>query len=240
MGKARQEGIISAMKRAQSKVIIGALLTALLATALAGCSRATTEDSCKQVTEFNKSLTTKADKYWEEDHPKNGGSGDYSRSEALIVEADQLVVDNPTCFTQEELSLATGRLKENAPQASTSQTAPSVNTPKANTPKPKASAKKSLFDQPAQEYLLASGINTLLAVWGIPVNDSNGPRTLGEVSDDILEYLNANASGAGDITQEDLLIALQPGNSVNSMIYRLFDDQEVIDAVVQRWLSYLA
>ncbi len=79
------------MKRARSKVIAGALITAFLTTALAGCSRATTEDSCKQVTEFNKSLTAKADKYWEEDHPKNGGSGDYSRSEALIVEADQLV-----------------------------------------------------------------------------------------------------------------------------------------------------
>jgi hypothetical protein len=228
------------MKRVQTKVLLGALIATLITSALAGCSRATTADACTQVTEFNASLTTKADRYWEEDNPRNGGSGDYSRSNALIVEADQLVVDNPTCFTEEQLSLAVGRLKQNAPQAAAPKAAaPSVNAPKVKTPKPQASAKDSLFDQPAQRYLLASGINSLLAVWGIPLNDGNGPRTLGEVSDDILEYLVANASGSGDLTQEDLLLSLQPGNSVNSMIYRLFDNQEVIDAVVQRWLSYL-
>ena len=228
------------MKRASStvfSVVISALVVSL---ALSGCSRATTEDSCKQITEFNASLTEKADKYWEEDHPKNGGSGDYSRSEALIVEADQLIVDNPTCFAQEELALATGRLKENAPQATAPKAvAPTVNPPKAKTSKPQAPAKVNIFDQPAQDYLLASGINSLLAVWGISLNDSSGPKTLGEVSDEILEYLNANAAGAGDLTQEDLLLSLQPGNSLNSMVYRLFENQAVIDAVVARWLSYL-
>jgi hypothetical protein len=115
-----------------------------------------------------------------------------------------------------------------------------VETPKATIPKPKATAKVSIFDQPAQKYLLASGINSLLAVWGIPLSDEDGPRTLGAVSDDILDYLNANAAGSGDLTKADLLVALQPGNSLNSMVYRLFDNQEVIDAVVERWLSYLS
>ena len=208
---------------------------------LTSCSRATTQDACQQVTEFNASLTEKADRYWEEDNPKNGGSGDYSRSEALIVEADQLVVDNPTCFTKEEVSLSEGRLEVNAPKETASEeVVPRVETPKATTPKPKATAKVSIFDQPAQEYLLASGINSLLAVWGIPLSDEDGPRTLGAVSDDILDYLNANAAGSGDLTKADLLLALQPGNSLNSMVYRLFDNQEVIDAVVERWLSYLS
>lgn len=228
------------MKRASSTVFSVAISALVVSLALSGCSRATTEDSCKQITEFNASLTEKADKYWEEDHPKNGGSGDYSRSEALIVEADQLIVDNPTCFAQEELALATGRLKENAPQATAPKAvAPTVNPPKAKTSKPQAPAKVNIFDQPAQDYLLASGINSLLAVWGISLNDSSGPKTLGEVSDEILEYLNANAAGAGDLTQEDLLLSLQPGNSLNSMVYRLFENQAVIDAVVARWLSYL-
>ena len=88
--------------------------------------------------------------------------------------------------------------------------------------------------------MLASGINSLLAVWGIPLNDENGPRTLGDVSDDILYYLNANAGGSGDITQDDLLLSLQPGNALHSMVNRLFVSQDVIDAVVERWLSYLA
>jgi ABC-type enterochelin transport system substrate-binding protein len=228
------------MKRASSTVFSVAISALVVSLALSGCSRATNEDSCKQITEFNASLTEKADKYWEEDHPKNGGSGDYSRSEALIVEADQLIVDNPTCFAQEELALATGRLKENAPQAAAPKAvAPTVNPPKAKTSKPQAPAKVNIFDQPAQDYLLASGINSLLAVWGILLNDSSGPKTLGEVSDEILEYLNANAAGAGDLTQEDLLLSLQPGNSLNSMVYRLFENQAVIDAVVARWLSYL-
>jgi hypothetical protein len=229
------------MKRMSSSVFSIAISSLLISLALTGCSRATTDDACKQVTEFNASLTEKADKYWEEDNPKNGGSGDYSRSEALIVEADQLVVDNPTCFTKEEVSLSEGRLEVNAPEETASEEpSPTVTAPQAKTPKPKATAKASIFDQPAQKYLLASGINSLLAVWGIPLSDENGPRTLGAVSDDILYYLNANAAGSGDLTKADLLVALQPGNSLNSMVYRLFDDQEVIDAVVERWLSYLS
>jgi len=224
-----------------SSVFSIAISSLVISLALTGCSRATTDDACKQVTEFNTSLTEKADRYWEEDNPKNGGSGDYSRSEALIVEADQLVVDNPTCFTKEEVSLSEGRLKVNAPEETASEeVVPRVDTPKATTPKPKATAKVSIFDQPAQEFLLASGINSLLAVWGIPLSDEDGPRTLGAVSDDILDYLNANAAGSGDLTKADLLVALQPGNSLNSMVYRLFDNEEVIDAVVERWLSYLS
>ena len=228
------------MKRASSSVSSVAITSLFISLALTGCSRATTQDACQQVTEFNASLTEKADKYWEEDNPKNGGSGDYSRSEALIVEADQLVVDNPTCFTKEEVSLSEGRLEVNAPEESASQeSTPTPNVPKVKTPKPQATAKASIFDQPAQKYLLASGVNSLLAVWGIPMSDDDGPRTLGAVSDDMLDYLSANAAGSGDLTEADLLTSLQPGNSLNSMIYRLFDDQEVIDAVILRWLSYL-
>jgi len=229
------------MKRASSSVYSVVIVSLFISLTLTSCSRATTQDACQQVTEFNASLTEKADRYWEEDNPKNGGSGDYSRSEALIVEADQLVVDNPTCFTKEEVSLSEGRLKVNAPEETASEeVVPRVETPKVTTPKPKATAKVSIFDQPAQEFLLASGINSLLAVWGIPLSDEDGPRTLGAVSDDILDYLNANAAGSGDLTKADLLLALQPGNSLNSMVYRLFDNQEVIDAVVERWLSYLS
>jgi hypothetical protein len=140
------------MKRMSSSVFSIAISSLLISLALTGCSRATTDDACKQVTEFNASLTEKADKYWEEDNPKNGGSGDYSRSEALIVEADQLVIDNPTCFTKEEVSLSEGRLEVNAPEETASEEpSPTVTAPQAKTPKPKATAKASIFDQPAQK-----------------------------------------------------------------------------------------
>ena len=214
------------MKKAESRVLATTLAAAVIALALAGCSSSTAQADCQQVTDFKKSLSEKADTYWEEDHPKNGGDGEYARSEALIIEADQLVVDNPSCFSNDEVSLAAGRLGVNAPEETTSE--------------PEAASSDSIFDQPAQSYMLASGINSLLAVWGIPLDDENGPRTLGDVSDDILYYLNANAGGSGDITQDDLLLSLQPGNSLNSMVYRLFVSEEVISAVVDRWLSYLA
>ena len=143
------------MKRMSSSVFLIAISSLVISLALAGCSRATTEDACKQVTEFNASLTEKADRYWEEDNPKNGGSGDYSRSEALIVEADQLVVDNPTCFTKEEVSLSEGRLEVNAPaETASEEPTPTVTAPQTKTPKPKVTAKASIFDEPAQKYFV--------------------------------------------------------------------------------------
>ena len=94
-----------------------------------------------------------------------------------------------------------------------------------------------ILNEPAQSHMRASGINSLLAVWGIPLDDGNGPRSLGDVSDDILDYLSANASGSGELTKDDIRASLQPGNSLNSIVYRLFNSQEAIDAVVDRWLS---
>ena len=222
----QSKGSIGAMKRFKSGTLAATVALALITFALAGCSNQSAQADCQQVIDFKQSLSDKADAYWEEDHPSNGGNADYSRSEALIIEADQLVVDNPSCFSTDDVSLAAGRLGVNVPESSNSE--------------PQQAQSSSIFDEPAQSYMLASGINSLLAVWGIPLNDENGPRTLGDVSDDILYYLNANAGGSGDITQDDLLLSLQPGNALHSMVNRLFVNQDVIDAVVERWLSYLA
>jgi hypothetical protein len=214
------------MKRAR-RTVIGVSLYSLICTlALTSCSSATSEADCQKIIGIQSSLTEKADAYWEEDHPRNGGDGDYSRSEALIIEADRLIVDNPSCFSEKELSFAAGRLE--------------ANTQGEDPPVAQKQPATSIFDEPAQSFLLASGINSLLAVWGIPLNDGNGSRTLGAVSDDILAYLNANAGGSGDLTKNDLLTSLQPGNSLNSMVNRLFTNEEVINAVIDRWLSYLS
>ncbi len=102
------------------------------------------------------------------------------------------------------------------------------------------SENKSIFDKPAQQFLRPSGINSLISVWGIPLNDENGPRSLGEVSDEILTYLNANSRSAGEPTKTDLLISLQPGNSLHSITSRLFISNEVTRLVSQRWLSSLS
>lgn len=98
----------------------------------------------------------------------------------------------------------------------------------------------NIFDKPAQSYMIPSGINGTIAIWGISLDNENGPRTLGEVSDDILNYLKASADrSGGPVTKDDLLISLQPGNSLNSVVNRLFISADVIDAVTKRWMSNL-
>jgi hypothetical protein len=87
------------------------------------------------------------------------------------------------------------------------------------------------FDQPAQQLMNPWGINTTIGSWGISLEDSYGPRTLGDIVQDMWYYLNANASGSGNITKEDMEIALQPGNSVYNILQTLFVDQSTIDEV---------
>jgi hypothetical protein len=91
-----------------------------------------------------------------------------------------------------------------------------------------------VMNQSAQSVMSPSGINSTIGTWGISLSDSSGPRSLGDVVEDMWYYLNANASGSGDITKEDMEIALQPGNSVYNILQRLFVDQQTIDAVAAR------
>ena len=95
----------------------------------------------------------------------------------------------------------------------------------------------SVMNQPAQSVMSPSGINSTIATWGISLNDSSGPRSLGDVVEDMWNYLNANASGSGDITKNDMEIALQPGNSVYNILQTLFVDQQTIDDVASRLIK---
>ena len=95
----------------------------------------------------------------------------------------------------------------------------------------------SVMNQPAQSVMSPSGINSTIATWGISLNDSSGPRSLGDVVEDMWNYLNANASGSGDITKNDMEIALQPGNSVYNILQTLFVDQQTIDDVAARLIK---
>jgi hypothetical protein len=66
------------------------------------------ENTCDAIVGIATSLSEKADAYWAEEHEK--GTGDYAKSEALIVQYDQLVVANPACFTEKEVSFSEGRI----------------------------------------------------------------------------------------------------------------------------------
>ena len=187
---------------------------------LTACSPPGYDATCKKVKDLESTLINRANSSWEAADPKNGGDGDFSKFDVLAADADRLIVNNPGCFSKGEISEAAKWLGEDIGKQGTST--------------------NSIFDKPAQGYLLPSGINSLLAVWGIPLNDDSGPRNLGEVSDDIIDYLNSNSRNPAGPTKDQLLISLQPGNSVHSMVHRLFIDSDVIDAVVNRWLTRMS
>lgn len=83
------------------------LISALVCGLLTGCT-AKSENTCDAIVGIATSLSEKADAYWAEEHEK--GTGDYAKSEALIVQYDQLVVANPACFTEKEVSFSEGRI----------------------------------------------------------------------------------------------------------------------------------
>lgn len=83
------------------------LITALVCGLLTACS-AKSENSCEAIVGIATTLSEKADAYWAEEHEK--GTGNYAKSEALIVQYDQLVIANPACFTEKEVSFSEGRI----------------------------------------------------------------------------------------------------------------------------------
>lgn len=83
------------------------LVTALMCGLLTGCGEKS-DNSCDAIVEIATSLSENADAYWAEEHEK--GTGNYAKSEALIVQYDQLVVSNPACFTEREVSFSEGRI----------------------------------------------------------------------------------------------------------------------------------
>ena len=82
-------------------------LIILMCGLLTACSTKS-ENSCDAIIEIATSLSEQADAYWAEEHGK--GTGNYAKSEALIVQYDQIVVANPACFSKKEVSFSEGRI----------------------------------------------------------------------------------------------------------------------------------
>ena len=95
----------------------------------------------------------------------------------------------------------------------------------------------TLFDEPAQSFMRPSGINTTIGAWGIPLSDASGPRSLGDVVEDMWYYLKESSYDSDDITKDEMQIALQPGNSVHNIVHSLFVEQRIIDAVSTRLIE---
>ena len=96
----------------------------------------------------------------------------------------------------------------------------------------------SILDEPAAKYFnTGEALTTLTQVWGIALSDESGARTLRDVTDEVFDYLQASVGGSSPLTQQDIEVAFQPGNSMYSFFTRLVFDQEAYDAIFERLMA---
>jgi hypothetical protein len=90
-----------------------------------------------------------------------------------------------------------------------------------------------VLDKPAANFFVpGTALVTLQQVWGISLNDANGPKNLRNVTDEI--YLYLCRSVGRKVSQTDLEISFQPGNSMYSFFTRLIDNVAVYQVVKNR------
>jgi hypothetical protein len=77
---------------------------------------------------------------------------------------------------------------------------------------------------------------TITNVWGIPMDDENGPRTLAQVIVDMYEYLQ-DSTGGSPITVQEVDRAFLPGRSLHSIFNRLVSDPWIYDLIYEAFLE---
>jgi hypothetical protein len=98
---------------------------------------------------------------------------------------------------------------------------------------PTANPQDVILNQPAANFFIpGSALVTLQQVWGINVNSASGPKTFRQVADEI--YLYLCRSVGGKVTQSDLEIGFQYGNSMQSFFSRLIDNVWAYQAMKDR------
>ena len=93
----------------------------------------------------------------------------------------------------------------------------------------------SIYDQDAANFISpGEAAITLSQVWGINLNDENGPISLGDLADATFLYTLRTVSNPNP---DDINIAFQPGNSMYSFFTRLLNDERALIAIKQRWIE---
>jgi len=77
---------------------------------------------------------------------------------------------------------------------------------------------------------------TVTKVWGIPMDDENGPRTLVSVIIDMYEYLQ-DSTGGSPITVQEVERAFLPGRSLHSIFNRLVSDPWIYGLIYEAFLE---
>lgn len=94
-------------------------------------------------------------------------------------------------------------------------------------------SENSILDQPAANFFITgTSLATLQQVWGININGSSGPKTLGQVADEIYVYLCRSVGR--NVTASELEIGFQTGNSMQSFFSRLIDNVWAYQAMKDR------
>ena len=90
-----------------------------------------------------------------------------------------------------------------------------------------------LLNEPAANlFNSGSALVTLQSAWGVKLNDEFGPKTLRQVIDEIYIYL-CRAAGM-KLSQNDLEISFQNGNSMQSFFSRLTSSSIVYQVIKER------
>ena len=104
---------------------------------------------------------------------------------------------------------------------------------KATPPEPTESRWDAFLNQPAADYFIpGSALTTLQQLWGISLNGASGPKTFGQVADEI--YLYLNRSVGGNLSANDLEISFQYGNSMQVFFSRLIENVWAYQAMKDR------
>ena len=77
---------------------------------------------------------------------------------------------------------------------------------------------------------------TVTQVWGIPMDDENGPRKLTYVLIDMYEYLQ-DSTGGTPITVQEVERAFLPGRSLHSIFTRLVSDSWIYGLIYEGFLE---
>jgi hypothetical protein len=99
--------------------------------------------------------------------------------------------------------------------------------------KAKTNPQDAILNQPAANFFLpGNALVTLQQVWGVKINSASGPKTFRQVADEI--YLYLCRSVGRKVTQSDLEIGFQYGNSMQSFFSRLIDNVWAYQAMKDR------
>lgn len=98
---------------------------------------------------------------------------------------------------------------------------------------PTANPQDVILNRPAADFFIpGSAMVTLQQVWGITLNSASGPKTFRQVADEI--YLYLCRSVGRKVTQNDLEVGFQYGNSMQSFFSRLIDNVWAYQAMKDR------